>query len=84
MGDQATASITSLHYSAALDTPANKRFSAAYEKRYGRSTSLYSAGYTGARCLLEALKASTGKVEDRRSSSPPSARSRSATIRADR
>ncbi len=66
MGDEAIGVITSLHYSAALDTPANKKFSAAYEKRFGRSTSLYSAqGYTGARFYYEALKAINGEAENK-------------------
>src|SRR6267142_824352 len=66
MGDEAVGVITSLIYSSVLDTPANKKFSAAYEKRYGRSTSLYSAeGYTGARFYYDALKAINGEVEDK-------------------
>jgi len=66
MGDEAIGVITSLHYSGALDTPANKKFSAAYEKRYGRGTSLYSAqGYTGARFYYEALKAINGEAENK-------------------
>jgi branched-chain amino acid transport system substrate-binding protein len=43
MGDEAVGVVTSLIYSSVLDTPANKKFSAAYEKRYNRGTSLYSA-----------------------------------------
>ncbi len=66
MGDEALGVITSLIYSSALDTPANRKFSAAYEKRYGRGTSLYSAqGYTGARFYYEALKAINGEVENK-------------------
>jgi branched-chain amino acid transport system substrate-binding protein len=66
MGDESIGVITSLHYSAALDTPANKKFSAAYVKRYGRGTSLYSAqGYTGARFYYEALKAINGEAENK-------------------
>ena len=66
MGDEALGVITSLIYSSALDTPANRKFSAAYEKRYGRGTSLYSAqGYTGARFYYEALKAINGEAEDK-------------------
>jgi branched-chain amino acid transport system substrate-binding protein len=66
MGDEALGVITSLHYSAALDTPANRKFSAAYEKRYGRGTSLYSAqGYSGARFYYEALKAINGEAENK-------------------
>ncbi|MGH9895360.1 MAG: ABC transporter substrate-binding protein, partial [bacterium] len=66
MGDEALGVITSLIYSSALDTPANRKFSAAYEKRYDRPTSLYSAeGYTGARWYYEALKAINGEVENK-------------------
>jgi len=66
MGDEAVGVITSLIYSAVLDTPANKKFSAAYEKRFNRGTSLYSAeGYTGARFYYDALKSINGEVEDK-------------------
>jgi len=66
MGDEALGIITSLIYSSALDTPANKKFAAAYEKRYSRPTSLYSAeGYTGARWYYEAMKAINGEVENK-------------------
>jgi len=66
MGDEALGVVTSLIYSSALDTPANRKFSAAYEKRYGRPTSLYSAeGYTGAHWYYEAVKAINGEVENK-------------------
>ena len=66
MGDEALGIITSLIYSSALDTPANRKFAAAYEKRYSRPTSLYSAeGYTGARWYYEAMKAINGEVENK-------------------
>jgi len=66
MGDEALGVITTLHYSAVLDNPANKKLSAAYEKKYDRSTSLYSSeGYTAARFYYEAIKAINGDVEDR-------------------
>jgi branched-chain amino acid transport system substrate-binding protein len=66
MGDEALGVITSLIYSSALDTPANRKFSASYEKRFNRPTSLYSAeGYTGARWYYEAIKAINGEVENK-------------------
>src|SRR5262245_16862449 len=66
MGDESLGVITSLIYSSALDNPANRKFSAAYEKRFSRTTSLYSAeGYTGARWYYEALKAINGEVENK-------------------
>ena len=66
MGDEAVGVVTSLIYSSVLDTPANKKFAAAYEKRYNRGTSLYSAeGYTAARFYHDALKAINGEAEDK-------------------
>ncbi len=66
MGDEAIGVITSLVYSAAIDTPANKRFSASFEKKHGRTTSAYSAeGYTAARFYFEALKSINGEAEDK-------------------
>ena len=66
MGEEAAGIVTALIYSSALDTPANKKFAAAYEKRFGRPTSLYSAqGYTGARFYHDALKSINGEAEDR-------------------
>jgi len=66
MGDEPLGIITSLVYSATVDNPSNKKFSAAYEKRFNRSTSLYSMeGYTAARIYFEAIKAINGDVEDR-------------------
>ncbi len=66
MGDEALGVITTLLYSSVLDNPANKKFSAAYEKRYNRTTSLYSSeGYTAARFYHDALKAINGDAEDK-------------------
>ncbi len=66
MGDEAIGTITALHYSAALDTPANVKFARAFEARAGKSASYYSeACYTNARWIVEAVKAVNGKVEDR-------------------
>src|SRR4029078_5710581 len=58
--------VSAHHYSAALETPANQKFRAAYEKAYQRLPGLYGENcYTGARILNEAVKAIGGKVEDR-------------------
>ena len=58
--------ISAHHYSAALDTPANRRFREAFEKKYNRLPSFYSENcYTGARVVSEAAKAVGGRVEDR-------------------
>lgn len=66
MGDESLGVISAHHYSAALDTPANRRFRAAFEKAYNRVPSFYSENcYTGARILSEAIKAVGGRVEDR-------------------
>ncbi|HEV2057521.1 MAG TPA: ABC transporter substrate-binding protein [Methylomirabilota bacterium] len=66
MGDEAVGVMTSLIYSSVLENPANKKFSAAYEKRYGRGTSLYSAeGYTAGRFYYEALRSINGEAEDK-------------------
>ena len=66
MGDEAIGVVTALHYSEALDNPANKRFKAAFEKLAGRITSYYSANsYTAGRWIVEGLKAAGGEIENR-------------------
>lgn len=66
MGDEAIGFISPLHYSTALDTPANKRFVAAFERKAGRVASPNGETcYTNARWIVEAIKAVGGKVEDR-------------------
>ena len=66
LGDATIGVISAHHYSAELDTPANRRFRAAFEKKYARVPSFYSENcYTGARVIAEAAKAVGGRVEDR-------------------
>jgi branched-chain amino acid transport system substrate-binding protein len=66
LGDESIGVVSAHHYSASLDTPANKRFRAAFEKAYNRIPSFYSENcYTGARIINEAVRAIGGKVEDR-------------------
>jgi branched-chain amino acid transport system substrate-binding protein len=66
MGDEAIGAITALHYSQALDTPANHKFAKAFEAKAGKISSYYSeANYTNMRWIAEAVKAVGGKVEDR-------------------
>ncbi len=66
LGDESIGVVSAHHYSASLDTPANKRFRAAFEKAYSRVPSFYSENcYTGARIIDEAVRAIGGKVEDR-------------------
>jgi branched-chain amino acid transport system substrate-binding protein len=65
-GDEALGMVTPLMYSAALDTPANRRFVAEYRKRYGKVPSYFSETcYTSGRWIAEAAKAVGGRVEDR-------------------
>jgi branched-chain amino acid transport system substrate-binding protein len=66
LGDESIGVISAHHYSAVLDTPAIRRFRAAFEKAYTRTPSFYSENcYTGARIISEAVKAIGGRVEDR-------------------
>jgi len=66
MGDEALGIITALHYSEALDNPANKKFVKAFREKAKKAASYYSEGtYTGARWIVEAIKAVGGDVENR-------------------
>jgi len=66
LGDESIGVISAHHYSAVLDTPANRGFRAAFEKAYNRTPSFYSENcYTGARIIGEAIGAVGGRVEDR-------------------
>jgi branched-chain amino acid transport system substrate-binding protein len=66
MGDEALGVYTPLHYSAALDNPANRKFAKAFEAKAGKVPSYYAeTNYTNARWIVEAIKAIGGKVEDR-------------------
>ena len=66
LGDEAIGGMTPLIYSAALDTPANKKFVADYRKKYGKVPSYFSeTSYTSTRWIAEAAKAIGGDVEDR-------------------
>jgi branched-chain amino acid transport system substrate-binding protein len=65
MGDEALGLISALHYSAALDTPVNKKFVKAYREKEKKVPSYYSEGpYTGTRWIVEAIKAIDGDVEN--------------------
>ncbi|HEY7039643.1 MAG TPA: ABC transporter substrate-binding protein [Methylomirabilota bacterium] len=65
-GDEALGIVTPLMYSAALDTPANRRFVAEYRKKYGKVPSYFSETcYTSGRWISEAAKAVAGNVEER-------------------
>ena len=66
MGDEALGVITPLHYSEVLDNPANKKFVKAFREKAKKAASYYSEGtYTGARWIVEAIKAINGDVENR-------------------
>ena len=66
MGDEVLGVYTPLHYSAALDNPANKKYVKAFEAKAGKVPSYYAETcYTNARWIVEAIKAINGKVEDR-------------------
>jgi branched-chain amino acid transport system substrate-binding protein len=66
MGDEALGVVTVLHYSAALDTPANRTFVSTYRARYKKVPSYYSESmYTGGKWVIAAIEALQGRVEDR-------------------
>ncbi len=66
MGDEAIGTITALHWSAALDTPAAKRFVEAYTRKYGTAPSYYAeALYSTGRWLEAAARRIRGNVEDK-------------------
>jgi len=65
MDDSALGIVTALHYSAALDTPANKRFVKAYLAKFNQVPSYYSEGpYAAGSALKAALEAVGGEIED--------------------
>jgi branched-chain amino acid transport system substrate-binding protein len=66
MGDEAIGIITPLHYSEALDNPANIKFVKAFREKAKKAASYYAEGtYTGGRWIVEAIKAINGDVENR-------------------
>ena len=61
MGDVALGVVTSFHYSAAHDSPANKAYVAAYKKLNGKRPNFMSmGGYDGMRLIYKALEATKG------------------------
>ncbi len=66
MGDEALGIVTALHYSAAIDTPANRRFVTAFEAKAQKPPSYYAeACYTNVKWIAQAINAIKGRVEDR-------------------
>jgi branched-chain amino acid transport system substrate-binding protein len=64
-GDEVLGVVTALHYSAALSTPANRKFVAAYEARYKQVPSYYSEGmWVAGIALKAALEATGGDIEN--------------------
>lgn len=66
MGNEALDIISSLHYSAVLNTPENRAFASAYSRKFQRPPSYYSENaYTAGRFILEALRQVRGNIEDK-------------------
>jgi branched-chain amino acid transport system substrate-binding protein len=66
MGDEVLGVITALHYSAALNNPANRKLVQAYETKFKQVPSYYSEGtYVAGLQLKRALEAIGGDAENR-------------------
>jgi len=64
-GDAALGIVVAFNWSAALDTPENRRFREAFESRYKRPVSLTAeSGYVGAQMIAKALEGVKGDVEN--------------------
>jgi branched-chain amino acid transport system substrate-binding protein len=62
MGDEVIGHISTLHYSAALETPKNEAFVKAYRAKYGKVPSYFSeSNYTTAQMIDEVIKKNGGK-----------------------
>jgi branched-chain amino acid transport system substrate-binding protein len=67
LGDEAIGVISASYYSAAADSPSNKRFVAAMQKDYGVLPGGYSAGmYVAGQCVEAAIQALGGNADDRK------------------
>jgi branched-chain amino acid transport system substrate-binding protein len=67
LGDEAVGVMSAAYYSAAADTPSNKRFVAAMQKDYGVLPGGYSAGmYVAGQCVEAAIQQLGDKAEDRK------------------
>jgi len=65
-GDASLGWYSAIHYTALVETPENKRFVAAWEKKHRRVPFDNAAdGYVGAKAIVEAVKAVNGRVEDK-------------------
>jgi branched-chain amino acid transport system substrate-binding protein len=62
MGDEVIGDVSSLQYSAALQTPKNEAFVKEYRKKYGKVPSYFSeSNYTTAQLIDEVMKQTKGK-----------------------
>jgi len=67
LGDEAVGVMSAAYYSAAADTPSNKRFVAAMQKDYGVLPGGYSAGmYVAGQCVEAAIQLIGDKADDRK------------------
>lgn len=65
-GDEVLGYISPLHYSAALNTPANRKFQEKYQKKYKKIASYYACNsYELAMLLTQAIGAVNGNVENK-------------------
>jgi branched-chain amino acid transport system substrate-binding protein len=66
LGDEAIGGISPLIYSAAVDTPVNRKFVKEFRAKFGKVPGYYAETcYTAARWIHEAVKTVDGNVEDR-------------------
>jgi len=66
LGDEAIGGVSPLIYSAALDTPVNRKFVKEFRAKFGKVPGYYAETcYTAARWIHEGVKAADGNVEDR-------------------
>ena len=66
LGDEAIGGVSPLIYSAAIDTPVNRKFVKDFRAKFGKVPGYYGETcYTAARWIHEAVKATDGNVEDR-------------------
>jgi branched-chain amino acid transport system substrate-binding protein len=62
MGDEVIGDVSALHYSAAIDTPANQTFVKAYRTKYGKVPGYYSENnYSTAMWIDQAIQRAGGK-----------------------
>ena len=67
MGDEVVGDVSSLQYSAALDTPKNEAFVKEYRAKYGKVPSYFSeSNYTTAQLIDEVMKKTARQIPGRR------------------